>query len=44
METVRRNHQKGVKIDEQKEEPQTIGYFTYDFNKKTETYTPLPQN
>jgi hypothetical protein len=41
METVRAENQKGIKYEAAKEEPKIIGYFTYDFDKKTEIYTPL---
>jgi hypothetical protein len=42
MEMVRNENQKGIKY-EKKEEPEVIGYFTYDFKNKTETYTPVKE-
>jgi hypothetical protein len=44
MDKVRSDNQPGIKLDDLKEESQeskVIGYFTYDFNNKTETYTPV---
>lgn len=44
MEMVREENQKGIKYGAAKEEPKIIGYFTYDFDKKTETYTSIKKN
>jgi hypothetical protein len=45
MEMVRNENQKGIKYNpkEESQEPKVIGYFTYDFKNKTETYTPLKE-
>jgi len=39
MESVRSDNNKRNMADNLKEEPKVIGYFTYDFENKTETYT-----
>lgn len=44
MDKVRSDNQPGIKLDDLGEEPKekkVIGYLTYDFEKKTETYTRI---
>jgi hypothetical protein len=45
MERVKNENQKGIKYNpkENPQESKNIGYFAYDFEKKTETYTSLEE-